>query len=126
MGEMRSNTPPVGGLSAGAPRNVCCCVASPRDFGGSNMRAILAAVVLLTLPSAEWDLLGSRRVSFTLDHDAILVGARDGWYTAIKIEVAGGTLEMYDVRLTFGNGDTWSPNTRVQFQEGSWSRTIDL
>ena len=90
------------------------------------MRAILAAVVLFTAPSAEWDLLGSRRVSFRLDHDAILVGAREGWYTAIKIEVAGGNLEMYDIRLTFGNGDTWSPNTRVQFHEGSWSRTIDL
>jgi hypothetical protein len=92
------------------------------------MRAtpVLAAVVLLTIPSAEWDLLGSRRVSFTLDHDAIVVGAREGAFTAIKIEVAGGNLEMYNIRLTFGNGDTWSPNTRVQFQQGSWSRTIDL
>lgn len=87
---------------------------------------LLAAVVLLTIPSAEWDLLGSRRVSFTLDHDAIVVGAREGAFTAIKIEVAGGNLEMYNIRLTFGNGDTWSPNTRVQFQQGSWSRTIDL
>lgn len=90
------------------------------------MRALLAAALLLALPSAEWDLLGSRRVSFTLDHDAILVGAREGWYSAIKIEVAGGNLEMYNIKLTFGNGDTWSPETRVQFHEGSWSRTIDL
>lgn len=90
------------------------------------MRAILAAAVLLTVPHTEWDLLGSRRVSFTLDHDAIVVGAREGAFTAIKIEVAGGNLEMYNIRLTFGNGDTWSPNTRVQFHEGAWSRTIDL
>jgi len=90
------------------------------------MRAILAAVALLTLPSAEWELLGSRRVSFTLDHDAIVVGAREGAFSAIKIEVAGGNLEMYNIRLTFGNGDTWSPTTRVEFQQGSWSRTIDL
>src|SRR5687768_14105301 len=90
------------------------------------MHTLLAAVALLTLPHAEWDLLGTRRVSFTLDHDAIVVGAREGAYSAIKIEVAGGNLEMYNIKLTFGNGDTWSPNTRVQFQEGSWSRTIDL
>jgi hypothetical protein len=90
------------------------------------MRAILAALALLTLPSAEWELLGSRRVSFTLDRDAVVVGAREGVFTAIKIEVAGGHLEMYNIRITFGTGDTWSPNTRVQFQEGSWSRTIDL
>jgi len=88
--------------------------------------SLLAAVALLTIPSAEWDLLGSRRVSFTLDHDAIVVGAREGAFTAIKIEVAGGNLEMYNILLTFGNGDTWSPNTRVQFQQGSSSRTIDL
>ncbi len=90
------------------------------------MFAILAAVALLAVPSAEWDLLGTRRVSFTLDHDAIVVGAREGAFRAIKIEVAGGNLEMYNIRLTFGNGDTWSPNTRVQFHEGGWSRTIDL
>jgi hypothetical protein len=90
------------------------------------MRALLAAVVLLTLPAAEWELLGSRRVSFALDHDAIVVGAREGTFSAIKIEVAGGDLELYNIRLTFGNGDTWSPNTRVQFRQGSWSRTIDL
>jgi len=90
------------------------------------MRAILAALVLLTLPSAEWELLGTRRVSFTLDHDAIIVGAREGGFTAIKIEVAGGNLEMYNIKVTFGNGQTFSPETRVEFHQGSWSRTIDL
>jgi hypothetical protein len=90
------------------------------------MRAILAALVLLTLPAADWELLGTRRVSFAVDHDAIVVGARQGAYTAIKIEVAGGDLAMYNIKLTFGNGETWSPNTRVNFHQGSWSRTIDL
>lgn len=90
------------------------------------MSAVLAAVALLALPGAEWDLLGSRRVSFALDRDAIIVGAREGTFSAIKIEVAGGNLELYNIQLTFGNGDTWSPKTRVQFHEGSWSRTIDL
>ncbi|MFN2570238.1 MAG: hypothetical protein ABR537_01310 [Gemmatimonadales bacterium] len=90
------------------------------------MRAVLTAALLLAFPQQGWDLLGARRVSFTLDHDAILVGARAGAYTAVKIEVAGGNLEMYNILVTFGNGDTWSPNTRVQFREGSWSRTIDL
>jgi len=90
------------------------------------MRAILAALVLLTLPTADWELLGTRRVNFTLDHDAILVGAREGGFTAIKLEVAGGNLEMYDIKVTFGNGQTFSPDTRIQFHQGSWSRTIDL
>jgi hypothetical protein len=89
----------------------------------------LAAVLLLPLfarPAAEWELLGSRRVSFAVDHDAIDVGARAGTFDAIRIEVDGGSLEMYNIRLTFGNGDTWSPDTRVVFRQGSWSRLIDV
>src|ERR1051325_3123209 len=42
------------------------------------MRALLAALVLLTLPAADWELLGTRRVSFALDHDAMIVAARTG------------------------------------------------
>ena len=90
------------------------------------MRPILAALMLLSLPAADWELLGTRRVSFTAEHDAIDVGARAGAFTAIKMEVGGGDLVMYNIRVTFGNGGTWSPNTRVNFHQGSWSRTIDL
>ena len=90
------------------------------------MRALLAAVVLLTLPTADWELLGTRRVSFTLDHDAMIIGARAGGFTALKIEVAGGDLEMYNIKVTFGNGQSFSPETRLNFAKGSWSRTIDL
>ena len=89
------------------------------------MRAILAAVALLSL-QADWQLLGSRNVNFTGDHDAIIVGIRGGSYTAIKLEVGGGDLVMYNIKLTFANGETWSPPTRVNFHQGSWSRTIDL
>jgi len=89
----------------------------------------LTAVLLLPAvgwSAAEWDLLGSRRVSFAVERDVIVVGPREGTFDAIRIEVDGGSLEMYNIRLTFGNGDTWSPNTRVLFREGSWSRLIDL
>ena len=98
----------------------------PRSW---SLTAALAAVALLPTsarPAAEWELLGARRVSFSADRDVIDVGAREGVFNAIRIEVEGGTLEMYNIRLTFGNGDTWSPNTRVVFRQGSWSRLIDL
>jgi len=86
------------------------------------LAVLLAAAALLQ----NWEPLGSRRVSFAVDRDVIDVGAREGTFEAIRIEVEGGSLEMYNVRLTFGNGDTWSPNTRVLFRQGSWSRLIDL
>ena len=87
------------------------------------MHLILAIVSLL---AAEWQLLGTRRVSFAAERDVIDVGLRAGAFTAIKLEVEGGSLEMYNIRVTFGNGDTWSPNTRLTFGAGSGSRTIDL
>jgi len=86
------------------------------------LAVLLAAAALLQ----NWEPLGSRRVSFAVDRDVIDVGAREGTFEAIRIEVEGGSLEMYNIRLTFGNGDTWSPNTRVLFRQGSWSRLIDL
>jgi len=87
-----------------------------------SLTATLAVALLLP----QWELLGSRRVSFGAERDVIDVGAREGTFDAIRIEVDGGNLEMYNIRLTFGNGDTWSPNTRVFFRQGSWSRLIDL
>ena len=86
------------------------------------LAVMLAAVAVLQ----NWEPLGSRRVSFAVDRDVIDVGAREGTFNAIRIEVDGGALEMYNIVLTFGNGDTWSPDTRVLFRQGSWSRLIDL
>lgn len=90
------------------------------------MRAILAALILLTIPTADWELLGTRRVNFTGDHDAMIIGAREGGFTALKIDVEGGDLEMYNIKVTFGNRQSFSPETRLLFRQGSWSRTIDL
>jgi hypothetical protein len=93
------------------------------------LATLIAGLTLLAgspPPQSDWELLGSRRVSFAAERDMIEVGVREGTFTAIKLEVEGGVLDMYNIRLTFGNGDTWSPNTRVQFRAGSWSRTIDL
>lgn len=66
-----------------------------------------------------------RLVDFRVDHDAI-VAVGDGAFRAIRIDVEGGDLEMFDVKLTFANGETFSPGTRVYFREGTPSRVIDL
>jgi hypothetical protein len=92
--------------------------------------ATLAGFALLPISTSRagdgWELLGSRRVSFAAERDVIDVGIREGMFSAIRVEVVGGILDMYNIRLTFENGETWSPDTRVAFREGSWSRTIDL
>ena len=74
----------------------------------------------------EWELLGSRVVSFRAEKDVIRVTGREGSFSAIKLEVEGGNLDMFNIRVVFGDGSVFSPDTRVEFRQGSWSRTIDL
>ena len=66
-----------------------------------------------------------RAVDYRVDHDAI-VAVGDGAFRAIRIDVEGGDLELFDVKLTFGNGETFSPATRLSFRGGTRSRVIDL
>jgi hypothetical protein len=90
----------------------------------------LAALPLTLRPAAgapdDWQLLGRRRVTFAAEKDVIEVGIREGRFDAIRVEVQDGDLEMYNIRVVFGNGTDWSPDTRVSFRERSRSRVIDL
>lgn len=100
------------------------------------MYAMLAALLLAACAPAraaqpapqlrgDWELLGTRRVSFAAEKD-VIGASHQGRFRAIKIEVEGGNLDMYNIRVVFGNGEAFSPETRVEFRQGSWSRTIDL
>jgi hypothetical protein len=87
----------------------------------------LAATFAATpLIAQDWELLGTRQVSFRAEKDVITVTGHEGAFGAIKLEVEGGNLEMFNIRVVFGDGSVFSPDTRVSFREGSWSRTIDL
>jgi hypothetical protein len=99
----------------------------PRCSHGRQLSGSLVLALLIAPPApAQWELLGARRVSFAAERDVIVVGAREGLFNAVRIDVDGGDLEMFDIRLTFGDGSSWSPETRVSFREGSRSRRIDL
>ena len=72
-----------------------------------------------------WEKLGTRMVNFHADHDVI--GALlQGTFRRIRIDVDRADLEMYDVKINFLNGESYSPAIRHHFTEGSWSRQIDL
>jgi hypothetical protein len=79
-------------------------------------------------PPAErgWERLGHREVDFRADRDAIPVGGREGSFRAIRIDVRGAPLEMYDMVIHFENGERFSPTVRHVFGQGTESRRIDL
>jgi hypothetical protein len=71
-------------------------------------------------------LLGERKVDFGADRDAIVVGADEGRYRALAIRSMKSEMEMHGIRVTFGNGEVWSPTTKLRFAKGEWTRRIDL
>jgi hypothetical protein len=73
-----------------------------------------------------WEKLGAREVDGKVDRDVIAVGREDGRFRAIQIQVDGSALEMFEIKVTFGDGQTFEPKTRLVFDKSSRSRTIDL
>ncbi len=73
-----------------------------------------------------WVFLGDRKVNFRGDKDTIAVTGNKGRFRAIRLHVSGSAMEMFRVRVTFGNGQVYSPNVRLRFERGTWTRRIDL
>jgi len=96
------------------------------------LRAAFVAIVLLPVPPAvwppslaqqQWVHLGTRRVSSSGERDIIrTVG--DGRYKRIRLVVEGGDLELFDLRITFADGTTFSPRGRFTFTGKSRVRVI--
>lgn len=73
-----------------------------------------------------WEKLGERTVHGKADRDVIPVGGKEGRFTRIMLVVEHSALEMDDVEVTFGDGSSFSPKTRLVFGENTRSRVIDL
>ncbi len=74
----------------------------------------------------SWELLGRKDVSFLVDRDTVDVGRSQGAFRELKFVVEGAPVEMYDVRVVFGDGSDFSPQMRLHFAPNSVSRTIDV
>ncbi|MBX7192835.1 MAG: hypothetical protein K1X94_12290 [Sandaracinaceae bacterium] len=74
-----------------------------------------------------WTRLGERWVQpGGVDHDVIVVTAAEGTFRQVALRVEHSALELFDVTITFGDGQTFSPGTRLVFGRDTPSRTIDL
>jgi hypothetical protein len=74
----------------------------------------------------DWNKLGERWVEGIRDRDVIPVGAHEGAYRRIMIVVEHSALEMHDVVVRFGDGSSFSPQTRHVFAANTRSHVIDL
>lgn len=72
-----------------------------------------------------WELLGKRDVDFHVDHDAIDVGKSEGRFRVLRFVVHGGAIEMYEVKVLLGDGDSFRVPGRLILDAGQ-ARTVDL
>lgn len=73
-----------------------------------------------------WERLGERSVDGRVDRDIIRVGPREGAFTTLMLVVEDSDLDMYDMVVTFANGERYSPPLRFRFREGTRTGAIDL
>jgi len=86
----------------------------------------LLFVSCATRRGGDWELLGTKSVSFLVDHDTLDVGRSQGSFRQLKFVVEGAPVEMYDIRVVFGNGTDFRPETRLYFAPDTQTRAIDL
>lgn len=97
-----------------------------RLFVAALAALAFSAVDARAQEGARWEQLGSKAVDFKADRDVITVTAREGRFDAIKLHVTGNSIEVLDVKVRFGNGESQDVQVREQLREGGETRVIDL
>ena len=93
--------------------------------------AMLAAVFGLTAVTsgqaiAKEELLGTAVFEARPQRDVVKVGAKEGRFKAIRMEVKNNDVEVLDLKVVYGNGAADDIQVRESFKAGSSSRVIDL
>jgi len=91
---------------------------------------ILFLMVFVPFPAAaqaqQWVQLGCKDVDLNLDRDALPVGARDGAFRAIRLRARGNAVQMFDLKVVYGNGERDDIPVRARIAEGGSSGALDL
>jgi hypothetical protein len=74
----------------------------------------------------EWTTLGTREVNLHVDHDTMMLGYDAGRFRKIRFHVSGAPIHLYDIRVTFGDGEVQTLNFDEHIPAGSYSRSFDL
>jgi len=88
--------------------------------------AAAAPPVAAPPPSRGWVALGCQRVGFGVDRDVIRVGAQRGGFKAIRLKVAGNTINMLDLKVVYANGAPDDIPVRSIIPAGGQTGPLDL
>lgn len=88
-------------------------------FGGFSLGAVYAA-------PRDAVLLGERAVDFRATRDVITVGRYDGSFRSLAFEVEKNNIEIFNIVVTYEDGQRERLDTRLVFDAGTRSRMIGL
>jgi hypothetical protein len=74
----------------------------------------------------EWVRLGCKDVRFLIDRDTVKVNRPDSRFTSVRLKVRRAPVEIFSLRVTFGNGSRVDLPVREFIPPGGGSRPIDL
>ena len=95
-------------------------------LGMLSLCLMMSALAGAAQAQSRWESLGQRQVDFRNDHDQIDVGRSEGRFKQLQIRVKDAPIEVTRMVVTFANDQTFSPNIKHRFAEGSGTRVIDL
>lgn len=99
---------------------------SPLRVAAALALALVSTSSDATAQERRWELLGEKAVDFRAERDVITVTRQEGRFDAIRLHVEGNGIEIFDVKVRFGNGETQDVQVREQLREGGQTRVIDL
>lgn len=100
----------------------------------SNSRLLFTVTLTLLLGSYSsiqaqnsltWDQLGTKVVDWTLDRDVVTATSKET-YSALKIKVNNGTVNIHKVTVHFANGDTQDIKLPDELNKTNDGQLLDL
>ena len=99
-----------------------------------KMSSLFAFVVAMLIGSFSavaqntmtWDKLGTEAVDYAIDHDVVTLNGSKETYSALKIKVVNGTVNIHKATVHFANGDTQDINLPKELNAGNDGKLIDL
>ena len=85
---------------------------------------VKASEIHITPP--KWEKLGQRKVNRALDKDEILVTAREGRFTKVKLTIKKSAINMHKMVIHFANGGKQEVNLRKNIPAGGSTRVVDI
>ena len=73
-----------------------------------------------------WELLGVKKVDYAVDRDEVMVTAREGSFTGLKIRVKRSPINLHKIVIHYGNGQVDEIEVRSHIPAGAETRVIDL